>query len=227
MTSRKNLVQVLVVFLLGALSVTVSRQAGAEVVDRTIAVVNKRLVTWSDLDLQMRFEALENQRALSDLNTKDRSEAFDHLVQYCVLREQMQGVVPVGLVEVNARLAELRGTWQAENDDAKWASTLARYGISAAELRALVTNQLEILSFVEFQVKPMVHVTRDEIEDYYSKTLVPQVMAAGQRPAALEQVTPQIRELLREQKTNQEMEKWLANLKAQSRVQVLWSGVQY
>jgi hypothetical protein len=241
MTRRKNLAQILLALLLLAPGVTLSQQAqqsSAEVVDRTIAVVNKRLVTWSDLDLQMRFEALENQRALTDLTATDRSAAFEHLLQYSVLREQMQGIAPVESREVNARLAELRATWQGENggagdaasgganSDAHWAGILGRYGISPAELRSLVTNQLEILRFVEFQVKPLVRVSRDEIDFYYSNTLVPQVMAAGQAPAPLEQVTPEIRELLREQKTNQEMEKWLANLKAQSHVRILWNGLQ-
>jgi hypothetical protein len=39
-------------------------------------------------------------------------------------------------------------------------------------------------------------------------------------------MTPKIRELLVEQKLNLEMEKWLENLRTQSRVQVLWDGVR-
>ena len=64
------------------------------------------------------------------------------------------------------------------------------------------------------------------MEDYYSQTLAPQVKAQGQTPEPVEAVTPKIRELLAEQKMNQEMEKWLETLRAQSRVQVLWDGVR-
>jgi hypothetical protein len=42
----------------------------------------------------------------------------------------------------------------------------------------------------------------------------------------VENVTPKIRELLTEQKMNQELEKWLATLRAQASVQVLWDGVR-
>jgi hypothetical protein len=198
----------------------------AEVLDRTIAVVNKHLITWSDLDEQMRFEALENGRALKELSEAERHTAFDHLVQYRIMRDQMQGTLPAKAEEVDARMADLRAAWQAEKDDAKWGLTLTRYGLKAAELRALVTNQIEILKFMEFRVRPLVRVTRAEVDDYYNLTLVPLVVAKGQTPEAVEAVTPKIRELLTEQKMNQEMEKWLTTLRTQSSVEVLWNGVR-
>jgi hypothetical protein len=222
MTSRRKLAQLAMALGLVLLSVG----ASAEVVDRTIAVVNHHLVTWSDLDEQMRFEALENVRPLNELGETDRRAAFDHVVEYRILRDQMQGIAPVEATEVDARVAEVRAIWKVEKDEAQWTATLERYGLTAAEVRWLVTNQLEILHFVEFQVRPLVRVSRTEVEEYYSNTLAPQVMAAGQAPAPLEQVEPKIRELLAEQKTNLEMTKWLENLKAQSKVQVLWDGVR-
>jgi hypothetical protein len=200
--------------------------AQAEVVDRTIAVVNNHMVMWSDLDEQMRFEALENGRALKDLGEVDRRVAFEHLVQYRILRDQMQGTVPANASEVEARIGEVRAGWQMAQDEAKWAATLTRYGLSSEELRELVTNQVEILKFMEFRVRPLVRVSRKEVEDYYTTTLAPQVMAQRQSPEPMEQVTPKIRELLVEQKMNREMEKWLENLRTQSRVQVLWDGVR-
>jgi hypothetical protein len=198
----------------------------AEVVDRTIAVVNKHLITWSDLDEQMRFEALENGRALKELGEAERRTAFDHLVQYRIMRDQMQGTLPAKTEEVDARMADVRAVWQAEKDDAKWGLTLTRYGLTDAELRAQVTNQIEILKFMEFRVRPLVRVTRAEVDDYYNLTLVPLVVAKGQTPEAVEAVTPKIRELLTEQKMNQELEKWLTTLRAQSSVEVMWDGVR-
>jgi peptidyl-prolyl cis-trans isomerase SurA len=200
--------------------------AQAEMVDRSIAVVNNHLVTWSDLDEQMRFEALENGRPLNDLGETERREAFEHLVQYRILRDQMQGIAPATSPEVESRIAEVRAGWQMAQDDAKWNATLTRYGLSKDELKELVTNQIEILKFMEFRVRPLVRVTRKEVEEYYSKILAPQVMAQGQSPEPVEQMTPKIRELLVEQKMNREMDTWLANLRAQSQVQVLWDGVR-
>lgn len=222
MEKRKNLVWLLLALLI---AVTFS-SASAEVVDRTIAVVNKHLVTWSDLDEQMRFEALENGRPLSELSEADRRAAFEHLVQDRMLRDQMQGAPPATPADIQTRISEVRGAWRMEKDDVRWAATLGHYGISAHELNALVANQLEILRFIEFQVRPLVRVSRSEVEDYYNNTLAPKVMAAGQSPEPLEQIESKIRELLMEQKTNREMEKWLDNLKAQSRVQIMWDGVR-
>jgi len=188
--------------------------------------VNSHLVTWSDLDEQMRFEALQNGRALKDLNESDRSVAFEHLVQYRILRDQMQGTAPATESEVQAQVKEVRSGWHLAQDDANWEITLGRYGLSTSELRELIANQLEILKFMEFRVRPLVRVSRSEVEDYYTKTLTPQVLSQGQKPEPIEAVTPKIRELLVEQKMNREMDSWLANLRTQSRVKILWEGVK-
>jgi peptidyl-prolyl cis-trans isomerase SurA len=203
-----------------------SMTAQADVVDRTIAVVNNHMVTWSDLDEQMRFEALENGRALKELGEADRRTAFDHLVQYQILRDQMQGTAPASASEVESRVAEVRAGANDSQTDKTWAATLRRYGLSEAELSDLVKNQIEILKFMEFRVRPLVRVSRKEVEDYYTNTLAPQVQAEGQTPEPLEQMTPRIRELLVEQKMNREMETWLETLRKQSSVQLLWDGVR-
>jgi hypothetical protein len=205
--------------------------AHAEVVDRTIAVVNNHLVTWSDLDEQMRFEALENGRALKDLSDVDRRNAFEHLVQYRILLEQMQGTSPAANSEIESRIRDLRASWQMaqdqlSQDDARWAALLESYGLSPGELQELVANQIEIWRFTDFRVRPLVRVSRAEVEEYYTKTLAPQVLAQGQTPEPVETMTPKIRELLVEQKMNREVEKWLDGLRSQSSVQLLWEGVQ-
>ena len=100
-------------------------------VDRTIAVVNGHLVTWSDLDEQMRFEALENGRALKDLSEAERRAAFEHLVQRPDSARPDAGNGSGDGLRGGCRIGELRAGWQLEKDDAKWAATLDRYGLSA------------------------------------------------------------------------------------------------
>ncbi len=185
--------------------VTACGLAPAEVVDRTIAVVNGHLITWSDLDEQMRFEALENQRPLRKLAAEERRTAFDHLVQNWILRDQMQGMFPAA---------------------DKWNSLVESYGLTAEALRKLVANQLETLRFLEFRVRPLVRVTRQEVEEYYRTTLTPQLEAKGETPEPVQKLAPKIRELLVQQKMNVELDKWLANLRSQAQVRLLWNGVQ-
>jgi hypothetical protein len=216
----------LAMLLLAAGLGVAARASMPVVVDRTIAVVNGHLVTWSDLDEQMRFEALQNRWPLNDLEAADRKKAFNHLVQDWILRDQMQGLPPASSTEVDAQVASIRSNWHMEHDEAAWQATLKRYGITPAELRRLAENQIEILHFTEFQVRPLVTVTRKQIEEYYETKLVPQVRALGQEPEPLDKLKKQIRDLLAAQQMNQEMDKWLANLRSQSKVQILWDWVQ-
>ena len=208
------------------LIISAGAPASSEVVDRTIAVVNAHLVTWSDLDEQMRFEALQNQRPLRELTAEERRTAFDHLVQNWILRDQMQGMFPAADEDVAARIAGLRQAWHMETDPAKWNSLLESYGLTGEELHKLAANQLEILRFLEFRVRPLTRVTRQEVEEYYRTTLTPQLEARGQTPEPVQKLAPKIRELLVEQKMNQELAKWLATLRSQAQVRLLWSGVQ-
>lgn len=203
-----------------------SLPASAAVVDRVIAVVNKQAVTWSDLDEQMRFEALQNRRALASLTAADRHAAFEHLLDVRLLREQMQAFTPVTAEETAVRVAEIRAAWQMEKDDTAWSTVLERYGLSTGRLNGLVASQLQVLQFVEFRVRPMVRVSRDEVEEYYTQRLLPQLIAQGAKPEPVETVTGQIRRLLAEKKLNDEMDKWLSSLRAQSPVQVLWDAVK-
>jgi peptidyl-prolyl cis-trans isomerase SurA len=212
--------------LLTAALLLLCAAATAEVLDRSIAVANGHLITWSDLAEQMRFEALENGRSLKDLTPADRREAFDHLVQNWIVRDQMQGRPPATGSEIDAQIAELRSSLHVEKDDARWNATLRSYGISPEELRKQVANQLEILSYVEFRVRPLVRVSRAEIDEYYNQKLVPQLEEQGQRPEPEAQLRPQIRQLLREQKVNEAMDKWLQTLRSQAQVELLWNGVQ-
>jgi len=46
-------------------------------------------------------------------------------------------------------------------DDSRWLATLKLYEISANELTALVRNQIEILRFMEFRVRPLVTVSKN------------------------------------------------------------------
>jgi len=218
MTLKRNLIPVVLVLLLTSLK--------AEIVDRSIAVVNDHLLTWSDLDQQMRFEALENGRALSALSEEHRRDAFEHLVRSCILRDQMQGTLPASDSDVEARIIDLRDALQLAKDDSRWRATLTRYGLSPEELASLIKNQIEILRFMDFRVRPLVTVSRAEIEEYYAKTLTPLLTARGESPGPLGDLRTNIRELLMEQKMSQEMEKWMKTLRDQSRVQLLWEGVR-
>jgi len=135
------------------------------------------------------FEALENARPLNALTEADRRAAFEHLLQFRMLHSQMQGSTPATDAEVKARISEIRAGWRMANDDARWNSTLCRYGLSAEELHELVANQIEILRFLEYRVRPLVRVSRKEVEEYYKNTLVPELKSHGHGPEPIESVT--------------------------------------
>ncbi len=60
---------------------------------------------------------------------------------------------------------------------------------------------MEILSFIELRFQQGIRITPDEIETYYTGTLLPQY-PAGEKPPPLQQVSSRIEEILLQQRVN-------------------------
>jgi hypothetical protein len=56
------------------------------------------------------------------------------------------------------------------------------------------------------------------IESYYNQELLPQLRQSGAQDVPLAEVTPQIKELLTEQKVSRLLTAWLQNLRAGSEI---------
>jgi len=95
---------------------------------------------------------------------------------------------------------------------------LRQMQISEIEFRHMIRRQLFVNEFVESRFKPFIIVLPTEIEEYYRHTLLPELQAASQPVPPLETVEESIRQILTEQKTNQEMDRWLRSARRKSRV---------
>ena len=60
--------------------------------------------------------------------------------------------------------------------------------------------------------------TLDDIQAYHEKTLAPEAARHGQAPPPLDEVTEQIRELLRQQRLNEEIGNWTEELRREADV---------
>jgi len=195
------------------------------VLDRAVAVVNRRVILESDLEDEIRLSILEPnqggeltpQAALEQLIGRD-------LIEQQIRQEDLQALVPTQK-EVDARLAELRKNLPEcvrENcaSDAGWAAFLAAHGLTPQRVEAYLRYRLEILAFIEQRFRQGIQISQQQIDGYYKNTLLPQYKA-GETPPPLEQVAPRIQEILLEQQVNQLFDNWLTNLREQGDVEVL------
>jgi hypothetical protein len=197
------------------------------VLDRVVAVVNRHPILASDIEEEMRLSVLDASRTGQEVLTRHR--ALEVLISRSLIQEQIhhggeQAAEPTA-DEVKARLLEIRQELPAcvhQNcaTDAGWSSFLAAHDLAPDLVDVYFRNRLEILRFIEQRFRPGIHISSQDIEDYYRNTLLPQY-TPGETVPPLEQVSPRIEEILLQQHVNVLFDEWLTNLRKQGDIEIL------
>jgi hypothetical protein len=166
--------------------------AGAETVERIVAVVDDRPLLLSELEAHRAVSRLPEDRALE--------AAIDERLMHAEAARIPQAEVPDDEEDkALALLLETRPALRAE--------------VSEAELRRLLHRQLAILKYVEFRFRPQVRVADEEVRRVWEEE------QAG-RPAgpALEDEQDAIRARLERRALDERVEAWVKELRARADV---------
>jgi peptidyl-prolyl cis-trans isomerase SurA len=207
------------VLLIFALIASLPVLAG-EVVDRIVATVNGHIILQSDWEDDLRFEAFTSNRAMGQFTIGDRKASLDRLIDQELLREQMHSADFLHATgeEVNDRIAEIRKRYSLAEDQPGWRDALARYGLTDEELRQRISSELDALRLVDARLRPSVEIDSKSIESYYNQELLPRLRQSGAKEVGFTEASPQIKELLTQQKMNELLLVWLQSLRAGSNI---------
>jgi peptidyl-prolyl cis-trans isomerase SurA len=206
---------------------TETKQAASPVVlDRVVAVVNKKAILASDLDDEIRLSILEPRRGGGELTPQ---RALQQLISRTLIDQQMRQedaqVNKPSQADVNARIEEIRKELPACRPvncttDAGWQAFLAEHGLTADRVQAYIRYRLEILSFIERRFRQGIQISQQQVESFYHDTLLPQYKP-GENAPELSQLASRIQELLLQQQVTTLFDSWLKNLRQQGDVEVL------
>jgi parvulin-like peptidyl-prolyl isomerase len=190
-----------------------------EVLDRLAATVNGHALLQSDVDEELSYECFASKRPLLELTSQDRNAALDRLIDQELLREQMHSAdfKPVKHEETDKALELLKADYSNKSASESWAAALATYGITENTVRSHIETELNQLHLIELRLRPSIQIDSETIKTYYREQLLPK-LPPGQH-TSLEEATPNIRELLVQQKMNESLESWLQALRAQAQIQ--------
>jgi len=208
--------------LLGlTVALAISAMAG-QVVDRVVTNVNGHVVLQSDWEQEVTFEALSNGRDPDSFTAAERNAALDRLIDQELLREQVRPAQPAPSEQVAARVAEVRNEVRKLHPDYAtddgWQAALQRYGLSQSSLEKHLSDQIQLMRLVEDRLRPSIHIDQQAVETYYHDQLLPEMKKAGSRAAPLTEVFGRIKDLLAQQKMNELLSGWLANLRSGSHI---------
>jgi hypothetical protein len=125
--------------------------------------------------------------------------------------------------EVDRELARLQG--QFANPE-KYASRLSELGLSADQVRQMLSRQIYVERYVDYKFRPSVQIEPTDIDSYYKKELLPELARNNQPapdPAAVEQ---QIREVLIQRGISDLTVKWLDDTKSRLKIEIEKAGAK-
>jgi len=202
------------------------------VLDRVVAVVNNQAILYSDIDDEIRLSVLDPGRV--GMGVLTRARALDQLIGRALIQQQirqgdLESVQP-SQTEVDERLSQIRRQLPSCvrshcSTPEGWKAFLVLHNLTQERVESYLGYRLEILSFIEERFRQGINIQPDQIEAYYTKTLLPQY-PKGEAIPPLDQVSARIQEILLQQQVNILFDDWLSNLRKQGNIEVLDPTIQ-
>lgn len=197
--------------LLALATLTAGAVAGQqEPVDRVLAVVDEETILASDVEQVIALGLVERQEEESEEAFRQR--ALQELIEQKLRFHEIDryGFTELPVQRVEEELAEIR---HRHADDGDWQARLAELGLDEQGVKALVARQLLVFTYIEERLGPRVFVSLEDIREYYDTVLVPEMNRRGAAVPPIDEVREQIREVLRQQRLNEELERWTEELR--------------
>ena len=212
--------------LLLALSSAVAAQS---IADKTVATVSTGtrstpdLITYSDIVWQL---ALEPNRAFSERpGSQELNQGLQSLEnQLLILQEARK----LPLAQTAEAQKEFEETVNKRRDElalsfgslARLQERMSRVGLTSQQLDAILRDRVTIDRYLDFRFRAFVLVSSKEISERYEKLYRPQ-RNSGKLVPTLEQVRDNIERILTEEKIEEEIGKFIDNLRDQPGTEIV------
>ena len=198
------------------LAVPALAQEQAAVVDRILAVVDEDPILLSEVEQAIALGLVERQAAETDEELRRRAlrQLIEQRLRFQEIDRFGLGELPVD--EVQRQVASLiDGLGGGE----RAAARLAELGLDETALKQLVARQIMVVTYVEERLGPRIFVGIDDITAYYDDVLAAEMKANGQPLPPIDDVREQIREVIKQQRLNAEIDRWTEELRQKADVE--------
>jgi len=199
-----------------ALLTLLSLPVSAVTVDRIAAVVDRQVLTVSEISQMVEIRFFPRQAESED---DHRREVLDGLVAQALRYRDAErfGAQDIPADTIEARLLEIQGRFPSE---AEFTAAMTRAELTLDEVRALVKRQLQVEAYIQERFAPLVFVSNEEIEEYYRGPWSRQRRDRGLAVPPLASVRDEVRTAVRSTRLEEEIGKWTAQLRARANVDV-------
>lgn len=189
--------------------------AGAEIIDRILAVVDREIITLSDVNGAILFGLVEVPR-----DTTDKTQAaLDRLIERRLTLTEVERYAPPEPADamVDAAVAARRARFA---DSAQFEAALAASGLTADQLRHHLRDDLRIETYLQQRFGAALQPTEAELVLYYREHPAEFTRGAELRP--FDEARNEVRARMVTERRAVLIREWLAALRRRSDVNVLY-----
>jgi hypothetical protein len=199
------------------------------IVDKTVATISDgtskpELITYSDLLWQL---ALEPETPLTPPTSEDLNRALEILIKFRLFALEAQRLPLAEPTEAEINKEVKRHLGKFNNDTSAFERRLRIVGFDSIQdnnFQKMMRQRAEIEKYVDFRFRSFVIISPDEERKYYRDTFTPDFRR--RRPGLLlpqfEEVRAEIREILTEQKVEEDITKFIDDAKSRAEIVILF-----
>ena len=183
----------------------------AEILDRTVAIVGAQPIMASEIELQIRLQAMFNDTQ-PDLSEAAKKAALERLVEQRLIENDMTlaGLQVVEESELDAAFADLR---QGRFGGLSFEHALERYQVNERDVREFLRKQIQFTRYVEFRFRAGLQANDEDLAAEHRRRFTGSATAPP-----LESVKDELREQLLAQRAETMLDERVRQLRSETRV---------
>ena len=201
-----------------AACVLVSAAPGSAIVDRVVAIVGTEAVTLSEIDLELRLEALFSESEPVGMGNRGE-EVLRRLIDRRLVMQDLSltPFLQVQAAEVDQQVEQLRDQRFLGGRDLE--AALRHYRLTLEDCRSFVKEQIAFERYVAFRFKTGLAASRQAIETFYRDEYQVLQRQRGEPVAPLEEVSDLISRIVVDRRATELLEARLLELRSLLRIE--------
>lgn len=198
------------------ISLMTSHTQAQQIVDQVLTQVNDDIITRIDLLWSIAIDP-KAPSPVGPVGADLLRQKLDVMIDERLIAQEAARIPTsdISQDEIDKKRTALISGFKSE---AEFRQRAGSVGLTPQKIDELLRQRILIDRFVDFRFRSFVLATEQEIKRYYDEHLAPEVRKAGQVPPPLDQVRDKISEVLKQEKVNTDIDKWLAAARQRAEV---------
>jgi hypothetical protein len=198
-----------------SLIVAMVAAAHAAVIDRVAVSVNTHAITESEIGREIRLAALLNGEN-PVITPQTKRQTAERLVEQALIRREIEiSRYPMpDMADIEKTLDQIKKI--RFGGEKGFQEALGRLNLTEEDVKQQLLWQTTLLRFIEIRFRPAVHVTEEDIREYFDREIRP--ITANGSGVSLEDYRDRIEQTLSGQRADKEVDAWMKEARSRTKI---------